>query len=477
MESGTRNEVLIGQRIKVSSAVDSCFYSGTVDDFNPENNTHKITCDSGEVEILCLDSESWETISNCSLMERVINNNNNIESDINLGPLYYDNSNIILTLSDEEETSSEESSSTINKNKKFEKQRRKIITQQKCDFQSYKELIEHWKIRFTKSIDKNERIEYLKLIEELYEKHKDLFTQFNYHYMLNYDTTKSSSSSNSDNQEDLNVISYKSDEENTSTDEDENIEIPEPMDTDQIDPYGKRKLEPDIQKDDYLRALNKDFETIENTTRIFGNQTENIATNEIKTEYTGESSNQQPSQTIPIPHRIDDLNKRNVAQGGIYLDLTNISISDYEKTIDDWAQSMTIVVNNNGTWSKENFLNDFVGTFQGHVLQFLRRWEESEVGKVQKEQLINQIGTLKDLLKGLTNILKTEFCGYFDKKDQDQDSIDKDKIKTTWRFKKIFKIGSKLKIKASMYKQRYDGTTDNIRGNNKYILIRNTFRD
>lgn len=33
-------------------------------------------------------------------------------------------------------------------------------------------------------------------------------------------------------------------------------------------------------------------------------------------------------------------------------------------------------------------------------------------------QLIKQKGTPKDLLKGLTNILKTEFCGYFDKKDQ-----------------------------------------------------------
>ncbi|KAG8491479.1 hypothetical protein CXB51_014673 [Gossypium anomalum] len=42
-ESGTRNEVLIGQRIKVWSAFDSCFYSGAVDDSNPENNTHKIT--------------------------------------------------------------------------------------------------------------------------------------------------------------------------------------------------------------------------------------------------------------------------------------------------------------------------------------------------------------------------------------------------------------------------------------------------
>ncbi|MBA0746599.1 hypothetical protein Gogos_009103 [Gossypium gossypioides] len=80
------------------------------------------------------------------------------------------------------------------------------------------------------------------------------------------------------------------------------------MDTDQTDPHGKRKIEQDLQKDDYLRSFNKDYETVENTTRILGNQTENIATNDIKSENFGESSTQ------PIPHRIDDLNKRNVAQ-------------------------------------------------------------------------------------------------------------------------------------------------------------------
>ncbi|XP_021284773.1 sister chromatid cohesion protein PDS5 homolog A isoform X2 [Herrania umbratica] len=71
-ELASANEVLIGQRIKVWSTFDSCFHSGTVDDFNPENNTHKITCDNGEVEILCLDSESWETISDCSSTEREV---------------------------------------------------------------------------------------------------------------------------------------------------------------------------------------------------------------------------------------------------------------------------------------------------------------------------------------------------------------------------------------------------------------------
>ncbi|KAE8694754.1 hypothetical protein F3Y22_tig00110776pilonHSYRG00060 [Hibiscus syriacus] len=69
---GTGNKALVGQRIKVWSTYDNCFYTGTVDDFNPVNNTHKIMCDSGEVDILCLDSESWETISDCSLTDREI---------------------------------------------------------------------------------------------------------------------------------------------------------------------------------------------------------------------------------------------------------------------------------------------------------------------------------------------------------------------------------------------------------------------
>ncbi|MBA0745814.1 hypothetical protein Gogos_008373 [Gossypium gossypioides] len=168
--------------------------------------------------------------------------------------------------------------------------------------------------------------------------------------MLKYDTIDSSSTSNSDNLEDLKVTSYNFDEEKTSTDEEENI--PKPMDTEQTDPCGKRKIESDLQKDDYLRSFNKDFEKVENTTRIFCNKTENIATNDVKPEYPGETSIQ------PIQQRIDDLNKRNVTQGGIYL----------EKTIDDWAQSMTIVVNNNNTWSKENSLNSQTEKEENNIL-------------------------------------------------------------------------------------------------------------
>ncbi|MFQ6631351.1 hypothetical protein Gotur_008814 [Gossypium turneri] len=44
------------------------------------------------------------------------------------------------------------------------------------------------------------------------------------------------------------------------------------MDTEPTDPYGKRKIESDIQTNDYLRSFNKDFEKVENTTKkISGN--------------------------------------------------------------------------------------------------------------------------------------------------------------------------------------------------------------
>ncbi|MBA0634725.1 hypothetical protein Godav_025903, partial [Gossypium davidsonii] len=41
------------------------------------------------------------------------------------------------------------------------------------------------------------------------------------------------------------------------------------MDTDQTDPYGKRKIESNLQNDDYLISFNKNFKKVENTTRIF----------------------------------------------------------------------------------------------------------------------------------------------------------------------------------------------------------------
>ncbi|MFQ6630821.1 hypothetical protein Gotur_008699, partial [Gossypium turneri] len=99
--------------------------------------------------------------------------------------------------------------------------------------------------------------------------------------MLKYDDTDSSSSSNSENvklfknqsdeeqtstdqDKDIKVPTYNSDKEKTSS-EDENIEIPEPPDFEPTDPYGKRKIESDIQTKDYLIAFDQ------NTTSILTN--------------------------------------------------------------------------------------------------------------------------------------------------------------------------------------------------------------
>ncbi|MFQ6650064.1 hypothetical protein Gotur_022539, partial [Gossypium turneri] len=99
--------------------------------------------------------------------------------------------------------------------------------------------------------------------------------------MLKYDDTDSSRSSNSENTE---LFKNQSDEEKTSTDQDENIKvstyisdeettsseevdkeinISEPMDSEQTDPYRKKKIETDIQTNDYLI---KDLSKVQYTT-------------------------------------------------------------------------------------------------------------------------------------------------------------------------------------------------------------------
>uniref|UniRef100_A0A5B6YQ09 Sister chromatid cohesion protein PDS5 homolog A n=1 Tax=Davidia involucrata TaxID=16924 RepID=A0A5B6YQ09_DAVIN len=69
-ETGNKSEVSIGQRIKLWSPIDKCYYSGTVNGFDSRYDTHKITYDNGEVEVVSLESENWETISDDSLQEK-----------------------------------------------------------------------------------------------------------------------------------------------------------------------------------------------------------------------------------------------------------------------------------------------------------------------------------------------------------------------------------------------------------------------
>ncbi|MFQ6663156.1 hypothetical protein Gotur_030782 [Gossypium turneri] len=142
--------------------------------------------------------------------------------------------------------------------------------------------------------------------------------------MLNYDTSNSSGSNNSKNTENLEATSYQSDEEKTSTDqdikvtsyqsdkektsidqdedikvtshnsdeentssEDENIDIPEPMDTESTDPYGKRKIESDIQTNDYKISFNIDIEKVQNTTSILTSKIRNVTINKNSAKILG----------------------------------------------------------------------------------------------------------------------------------------------------------------------------------------------
>lgn len=57
------DETLVGKRIKLWWPVDRRFYSGTINNFDPANKTHKIAYDGGEVELLQLVNERWELIS------------------------------------------------------------------------------------------------------------------------------------------------------------------------------------------------------------------------------------------------------------------------------------------------------------------------------------------------------------------------------------------------------------------------------
>ncbi|KAF2564185.1 hypothetical protein F2Q70_00016346 [Brassica cretica] len=70
-DTSNHGEAIIGQRIKLLSPADGCFHHGTVERFNSKSNSHKIAFDNGDVELVCLDSESWETLSHESMGQQV----------------------------------------------------------------------------------------------------------------------------------------------------------------------------------------------------------------------------------------------------------------------------------------------------------------------------------------------------------------------------------------------------------------------
>ncbi|PIA47377.1 hypothetical protein AQUCO_01400210v1 [Aquilegia coerulea] len=82
---GDMDETLIGQRIKLWSPIDKCYYSGSIDGFDSQNSSHKVTYDNGEVELLRLTNEKWEIVSSVSSPNEETNKCRSIPSDPEVG--------------------------------------------------------------------------------------------------------------------------------------------------------------------------------------------------------------------------------------------------------------------------------------------------------------------------------------------------------------------------------------------------------
>ncbi|KAK6939869.1 hypothetical protein RJ641_029400 [Dillenia turbinata] len=70
-DSVDTRDVRIGQRIKLWSPMEKCFYLATVQQFHSQSNSHEILYDNGEAELLCLAGETWDTLSDDSIPEKV----------------------------------------------------------------------------------------------------------------------------------------------------------------------------------------------------------------------------------------------------------------------------------------------------------------------------------------------------------------------------------------------------------------------
>ncbi|MBA0872355.1 hypothetical protein Goshw_012186, partial [Gossypium schwendimanii] len=86
-------------------------------------------------------------------------------------------------------------------------------------------------------------------------------------------------SSNASNSENTELFKNQSDEEKTSTDQDEDIKV-STYNSDEEKTSSEEEIE-----------ISKPMDT-ESTVKIFGNNTENITTNDVKPEYPGETSSQ-----------------------------------------------------------------------------------------------------------------------------------------------------------------------------------------
>ena len=110
---------------------------------------------------------------------------------------------------------------------------------------------------------------------------------------------------------------------------------------------GKRKAEDPLQEFQNWEAFEDYMQT-----PAYKNEKEDF----VKTGNASTSNTKNEDEPNPFFLRRDNLNKQNISQHGIYLDLRHVPFKDQEQTINEWAQSMYILITNyKSTWSKKKF--------------------------------------------------------------------------------------------------------------------------
>lgn len=260
------------------------------------------------------------------------------------------------------------------------------------EYNNIVEILDYWKTIYKDpEATMDERNHILHQIRLTCLEYEDLLSYFNYDINMLSDDESTSSESNEDDNE-INALS------DSETDpEEKTSDLPK-----------KRKANEDLPEFSNQEAFEEYLRTTQDKDKEFINTTEHASSSGIKTE---------PDHPSPSYTRRDDMNKQTVAQHGTYLDLSHIPFKDQEKTVDDWAQSMSILITNyKNVWTKERFLDYIAATLQGDTLQWLKQWENSPEGTLQKLSLLTNFKDFDNILKSFAQIIKEHLCGATDEK-------------------------------------------------------------
>ena len=322
-------------------------------------------------------------------------------------------------------------------------------------FLALKEIIDYWKKRFKEETDFSEQQKLITMMQQLYTEHETVFKHHNYNLFEetpSKDTHETSSEILSEEDDELIPVSKKVLDEiftqndkakliagtsrkiqpesskTTQPSSSENFPSPDNLYMADTSSWNPRRMDSSSEYSDTESNTELDtesdveLETTRKGKRKIGDKdhldtdedfqprtTEDDFTEHLKA--TDDSKDFVPNTPVFMTRK-DDLNKGNVASGGTYLDLTHVPFKQYESAINDWAQSLSIVITSfESTWSRKKFLDWVSGTLQGSVLHFLKQWESTPEGQAAKELLQNSMKSFDALLSDIVKLLKNEFCG------------------------------------------------------------------